>query len=430
MASLAQSKAQYNQQPKKGDAGSTGRVPATGAPLLPSHESHQLEDVPSLLGNIQDCLPPPSRAVLQPDLSFSPRRELLFTLQEQAALLANSTRVGSCLRVPLNKFGAVEVKASPAGVLYLAGLFRCGLLWLCPACASKIAYSRSRELQQAIDIWVKLGHQVAMVTYTLRHDASMPLSDVVQALQAGQDRFTNGASYLRYKASWGVLGLVRALEVTVGDNGWHVHLHELLIFDRKVNWLMLESVTLQRWAAALESVGYSCNEHGLDVIGGDQATGRFQARYLSKFDVLDPSDQAELGGIVVNGGWSIAQEIALAVSKKARRGGRTPLQLLADSYLGDELAGALYQEYASVFPGKRHLRYSKGTRSLLGLDSHESTDDELANLPGAGSTLALISAPDWLRSNMGARRVELLRGFLPESEVTLDVKEEVERSRS
>jgi hypothetical protein len=144
-----------------------------------------------------------------------------------------------------------------------------------------------------------------------------------------------------------------------------------------------------------------CNEHGLQVTSGDLAAAKFQARYVAKF------------GEMPKGSWSIAQEIAKAVSKLGRSENRTPLDLLVDASNGDELAGALYREYAVAFFGKKHLRYSKGTRSLLGL-AEGQTDEELANSSGpTGSLLKIIASPSWLQYVEPVdRRVQLLESFV------------------
>jgi hypothetical protein len=144
-----------------------------------------------------------------------------------------------------------------------------------------------------------------------------------------------------------------------------------------------------------------CNEHGLQVTSGDQAAAKFQARYVAKF------------GEMPKGSWSIAQEMAKAVSKFGRSGNRTPLDLLVDASNGDEAAAALYREYAAAFFGKKHLRYSKGARSLLGLGQGQ-TDEELANSSGpTGSLLKIISAPSWLQYIEPVdRRVQLLESFV------------------
>jgi hypothetical protein len=381
-------------------------VGSASAPLvLPlqivDQDGSEFDNSPSLLGNIQDCLHPESDPENEVGFYLSVRRELLFNLQAIAAELFNSRRLYSCLRIPLNTHGGVELRVSSSGSVYVHGLIRCGLLWVCPCCGSKISELRKLELERGVKSWLDGGHKVAMATYTLRHDASMPLERVLQALQAAQDHFTAGALYSQLKARYGVSGLVRALEVTCGANGWHVHLHELLLLFDEVNYSSMESEMLQRWYSALRGVGFDCNEHGLRVTSGDQAAAMFQARYMSKYSRL-PSGQ-----------WSIAQELAKAVSKRGHNGSYTPLELLIAAYEGDELAGALYVEYGQAFAGKKHLRFSKGTRALLGLGG-EATDDQLANAAGGGELLGIVSAPEWSKKVAGLydRRIELLHAVI------------------
>jgi hypothetical protein len=229
----------------------------------------------------------------------------------------------------------------------------------------------------------------------------MSLQSVLDGLQGAMARYDAGKGYQSLKSSYNVSGSVKALEVTVGPSGWHAHLHELLLHHAAVRASAMETDMLLRWASSLRSVGMDCNEHGLRVTSGDQAAAKFQARYLAKF------------GEMPKGSWSIAQEIAKAVSKLGRSENRTPLDLLLDASNGDEVAGALYRDYAVAFFGKKHLRYSKGARSLLGLDQGQ-TDQELANSSGpTGSLLKIISSPSWLQYVEPVdRRVQLLESFV------------------
>jgi hypothetical protein len=229
----------------------------------------------------------------------------------------------------------------------------------------------------------------------------MSLQSVLEALQGAQDIFYNGMPAARLLGRYNVAGSIKALEVTVGSNGWHAHIHELLLHDAPVNCVQMETDMLLRWASSLRSVGMYCNERGLNVTAGDQAAAKFQARYLSKY------------GQLPKGSWSMAQEIAKAVSKRGRGDNRTSLDLLVDASNGDELAGALYREYATAFFGKKHLRYSKGARSFLGL-SKPLSDTEIANNPGTGTLLKIISSPTWCQYiEPFDRRVELLESFVP-----------------
>jgi hypothetical protein len=207
-----------------------------------------------------------------------------------------------------------------------------------------------------------------------------------------------------FKSRYGVLGRICALEVTVGDNGWHVHLHELLLLAGEVNYFTLEQDALRRWQAALAKVGFSCNARGVDVTPGAAARAKYLARYLSKF--ATPQELLACA----SGEWGIAQELALSASKIGHKSGRTPLQLLIDAHGGDQVAGELYQEYAAAFFGKKHLDSSNGTSELLGVV--DRTEVELVDSGGAGRVLRLISSPEWIRGGYGSRPIEVLRAAI------------------
>ena len=49
-----------------------------------------------------------------------------------------------------------------------AGLATCGSVWACPVCAAKVAAERAGELGAVLTAAGEAGHQVAMVTLTVR----------------------------------------------------------------------------------------------------------------------------------------------------------------------------------------------------------------------------------------------------------------------
>ncbi|WP_143510658.1 hypothetical protein [Pseudonocardia sp. Ae717_Ps2] len=120
---------------------------------------------------------------------------------------------------------------------------------------------------------------------------------------------------------------VRGVEGTHTDlNGWHLHIHALLIFPTDVS-AEIPALTCEvytRWAAGLAKKGMSATaEHGIDVRVGNGAVEKM-GKYISK----------------------LAFETAGGRWKRGKRGSRTPFQILADAIdTGNERDVALWQEW-------------------------------------------------------------------------------------
>ena len=154
------------------------------------------------------------------------------------------------------------------------------------------------------------------------------------------------------------------MEVTDGDNGWHVHLHVLLCFREQVSADLARAALgpriFGRWSRALERKGFSASEeHGWDLRRAQLGDGDL-ADYFTK----------------------MAHEVTGGHRKEGRaRGGRTPMQLLADAVeTYEESALARWWEWEAASDGRRQLTWSTGRRDLRALAGlgREATDEEIA----------------------------------------------------
>ncbi|OLM27934.1 hypothetical protein Ae717Ps2_6901 [Pseudonocardia sp. Ae717_Ps2] len=140
---------------------------------------------------------------------------------------------------------------------------------------------------------------------------------------------------------------VRGVEGTHTDlNGWHLHIHALLIFPTDVS-AEIPALTCEvytRWAAGLAKKGMSATaEHGIDVRVGNGAVEKM-GKYISK----------------------LAFETAGGRWKRGKRGSRTPFQILADAIdTGNERDVALWQEWEQGSHGMQQLVWSNGLQAAL-----------------------------------------------------------------
>lgn len=230
---------------------------------------------------------------------------------------------------------------------WFTGAVHCNSIWTCPVCAAKIAERRSLELQQAIDAAIARGHGAAMVTMTFSHHKTDFLSTMLPAFRKAQRAMKSGRAAEAIRAQFGVLGEVRALEVTWGEvNGWHPHIHAVTFFRRPLSKLELrlyqaKLFKLWRRACIKNALGSPNLEHGVDV-----RPARSGAEYAAK--------------------WGFATELCRLHIKRGKHG-RTPWQLLADAAEGDHRARVLFREFAECFKGARQLFWSKGLRARFEL---------------------------------------------------------------
>lgn len=281
-----------------------------------------------------------------------------WALQSASREILKGERVGICLRRPRSKVSSVNVyKSTLRDSFHYGNLMVCGSVWTCPVCASKITEKRRHELSGAFTKWQDQGGGVLLLTLTVPHYSHQSLRRVLDGISKARGLMLNRKPWKRLKTTLGIVGEIRATEVTHGANGWHPHFH-VLIFTRapftKESLPVMETLILDQWQKACKSSLLPApNKHGVSLEDGSKA-----ASYASK--------------------WGLEHEMTKGHVKQGREGGRTPFDLLR-LYLAEKSkeAALLFSEYAKAFKGKRQLVWSEGLREMLQLD-REATDEELA----------------------------------------------------
>lgn len=326
-------------------------------------------------------------------------RKRRFMLQTFARIALPDHRINNCLKAiaPQRVDGRweqgyyAEIKHSQSAArARLANLETCKNVWVCPVCAGRIARERRTELTRALYHAEQQQRGVLHVTFTLRHRKGDPLKDLIKMLRTAIRAVWSSAAAERIRARYGVLGNIRALEVTHGDNGWHPHAHVLIFTDCALSDDMIEAFTIalrSRWQRKLHAIGGDADwRFGVDV----KAARSYIAEYVSKFGHLPQQDRA-----------GVEFEIGSAATKRAHQDGVTPFELLEiwSKDILDPEPMNLFREYGEAMKHERQLHWSVGLADKLGLP--ESTGDDQALLNGSviaedEKTLAYISAADWL----------------------------------
>ena len=271
-----------------------------------------------------------------------------------------NTRYSKCSRCRRSHDDVTIHKSKEHGRAFYGGLVVCGSPWACPVCAAKIAERRRVELQAATAAAQMMGLSVALATFTIPHGLGDDIASMLDSMAAAWRFMTMSRGYKELRKFSGLVGTVRALEVTHGQNGFHPHFHVLMFCkwpdEAKHLAPSLELLLCCLWRQACVKKGLPepSRERGVKVDDGSWA-----ARYASKWGLEDEMTKGHL-----------------KTSKGIK--GRSPWDFLR-SVLADgcEADRRLFAVYAQAFKGRRQLYWSNGLRELLGLDN-EATDEELA----------------------------------------------------
>lgn len=335
-----------------------------------------------------------------------------YRLQRIAQGLCRGERVAGCGR-NLGAGSVVVARDADSGRAKFRGLETCGSVWLCPVCAAKITDRRRAELNDALAAWRRAGGAVYLLTFTIPHHAGLGVADALAAVQGAQRRVKARRDWKRAHADAGIVGTIRALEVTFGANGAHPHVHALAFARPGLlpdNWRELRDAgayveslgafapLADLWAGAVRAQGFGAvNEHGFDAAGGDYA-----ADYVAKFGT-EPAGES-------GGRWGPASELTRGHTKAGRRlSGAAPFALLEMVERGEVLAAfdresgamrevdpaAVFQEYARAFKGRRQLYWSPGLADRLGLGD-QADDEAIAEDQAPGDTVVCQLDPhEW-----------------------------------
>lgn len=274
-------------------------------------------------------------------------------------------RVRKCGRVRHDAQG-VALRRTGDGVVGYAGLCTCGSVWACPVCNAKVMGRRQNEIGLAVAQWQKTGGQVVMVTLTMRHHRGQRLGDLWDALSAAWNRVTAGKAWLADKARHSIVGWLRAVEVTFGVNGWHVHVHALVFVEPGATAASvrdLQGSMFNRWSRALQRAGLAAPA----MVGQDAHL------------VTGPADRAlsEYFTKAVDQVHRIGLELTATQSKEARSAHSTETTWSLLDEVEDTGEVGRWNEWERGSKGRRQLTWSKGLRERLGL-RREQTDDEIA----------------------------------------------------
>ena len=287
---------------------------------------------------------------------------------------------------------------------------------------------RADELRQGLRAWDAKGGAVVLLTLTVRHHKGQRLADLWDLVAGCWRQLTGRKIWRQYKDQAGVAGVLRVAETTYSlETGWHTHLHVVLFVDpqrAQCKWMdAAEEIGGPQFAAqyaALVSRPMVLETWDRLV----RAAGCDTVKEAQDMRPVNVDEAADLGGYFGKSGWDAAAEVTGGHAwKYGRAGSRTPFQVLHDFMAtGDVEDLEAWHEWEQGSQRRRQMTWSRGLRDLLGLNTSQRTDEEIANEGDDGAMtdeeaasqargdedLVVIPAEVWKRIVHEGREAELL----------------------
>jgi hypothetical protein len=178
------------------------------------------------LEDLRDSYPASDEAGAQPQPKF--RWPASWNLRGRIRPAQVADRVRRC-GMPAGEDPSIVVSADGKGSWQ--GVWHCESAWTCPTCTTARRSRATTEIAQGIAaIGEQEGGEVwaQMLTMTIRHQAEVELSHALEALRVAWHETRHDGTWCRWWRER-VLASARAVEITKGANGWHPHVHLLLV---------------------------------------------------------------------------------------------------------------------------------------------------------------------------------------------------------
>lgn len=328
------------------------------------------------------------------------RRDGAWIIRSLNQSLLPDTAWGDCGN-PVGGRVAVKRLEGERGTMQPSTIATCKSPWACLSCAGKIRAHRAIETDQLAKAHLAAGGGLTFITITFPHVMSDSLKASLKTVNKGWRSLISGAGYKgketakgEYvggaKQRWGILGNIRAIEITDGlIHGWHPHIHVLCFHDKP---LSPEDGSLQefrawwsdRWARWVKR-----------TLGRDIHTER-------GVDAVPVRDAAGLGEYVSK----IHYELVRSDLKKGRRrSSRTPWQIALDAAeTGDCRDMARWVEYCHATKGKWVVTGLPALRKIYTIEAEDLTDEQAATQTQDGTLVAFVDGRLWRAARRQNRR--------------------------
>lgn len=153
----------------------------------------------------------------------------LFAARRWAGHILPEERVCGCGKIPISMPGARITVSGDKGK-YFSGVMNCGSVWNCPVCSKKIGLHRAQTVTEILrQFQSEKKYSLGFLTLTVRHHSQEKLKDVLKKVLKSFREIEQSRNFRTRKKAIDYFGCIRTVEVKHGGNGWHPHLHLLLI---------------------------------------------------------------------------------------------------------------------------------------------------------------------------------------------------------
>lgn len=266
---------------------------------------------------------------------------------------------GKCRRDKHRGVALVSKEWGESQITAWENLQTCGKVWLCPVCSAKVRSKRASEIAAAGVEHLRRGGGLYTMVHSLPHDAWMPLWDSWTVLSEGFSAMCSGRAGVKIREGFGIVGHIKAHEVTVGSSGWHPHSHSLWMTERPLSGSEVQDL----------------NENLFSQFSGKVQKRGFRRPLLTYNKMGRVKDVGDLAVYVAKA----ANEL-VRLDHKEGKAGRTPFQVLEDlATMGgrgpDDMA--LWRDWEKGCKRKDSIRWSRGLKGQFTLQ--EKTDADLAS---------------------------------------------------
>lgn len=275
--------------------------------------------------------------------------------------------------------GSVRVSYHESGTTTVKGTKRCGSAAACPICAENIRQRRASELDAVIAAAMADGHHVFLVTATIKH----ALGDELKVLQSAVQHGWTAAFSGRAMANNGYIGQARAWDFTLGNAGWHPHIHGIIVMSGSVPVDVARAFVDSRFTTYRQGLERKGRTACRSVWSRDDDGISQQVRV--GWDVQPVTSDGSVVADYVAGVpklWSAGAEIALSTHKRASVTPWALLRAAVDGEIepGTVIAGwtierlwAAWIEYERATKGRQQIVLGRSLQPFL---DRELEDDE------------------------------------------------------
>lgn len=330
-------------------------------------------------------------------------RSRAWALRDAGRQAQPARSLARCGWTPVGQVALTRRREDLGGGATLASVHHCHSVHGCPVCAMAIKGRRAQEVTALVQLWRQhFGpRSVLMQTLTFRHSIHDRLDELEDGFAEARERFERCRSRDALEAREGLVGRAVAKEVTHGANGWHLHSHGLLFFERSISAgevAEIQRSEAQRWA---ETVARTMGEdHRPTLERGCDVRPAELADYIAKLGL----------------------ELSDVGTKEAKRGGLTPWGILERAAHGERRSRGRWAEYVRATKGRSSVRFGQNLLKrarLLGYQHKE--DGELTDESTGAAPFLEVPRAAWRELRISGRLGWALQGAT-DAEITERVR--------